>query len=117
MDASQAVLMWDRGALEIECERGAQVREGVETYVGRKVFGEGGDRVVRVTLSRVSEQGKKRVEARVSQEDTQGRTWGERVVTGDDSCSSLDEQLTLVVALMVDAPEPVAASEPPVPPP
>ncbi|RYZ03808.1 MAG: hypothetical protein EOO73_26610 [Myxococcales bacterium] len=119
MDASQAVLMWDRGSLEVGCERGAQVRQGVETYLGEKVFGERGDVIVRVALSRVQDRGKRRVEARVSQEDAQGRTWGERRVTGDD-CASLDEQLTLVIALMVDAPEPPAPSaplEPPLPPP
>lgn len=122
MEASLAELTWDRGALEAECDRSAQVREGVETYLGRKVFGADGDVVVRVTLTRTDEQGTRRVEARVSQQDAQGRTWGERTVTGDDTCSSLDEQLTLVVALMVDAPEPplaepVAAEAVPPPPP
>lgn len=118
MDASQAVLMWDRGALGAECDRATQVREGVETYLGHPVFGQSGDITVRVVLSRVEEKGKRRVEARVSQEDAQGRTWGERSVSGDENCASLDEQLTLVVALMVDAPEPVVAESPlPAPPP
>jgi hypothetical protein len=112
MDDSQAVLSWDRGALEIECDRSAAVREGVETYLGRKVFAASGDVTVRVSLARVEEAGKRRVEAKVSQEDAEGRTWGERRVTGEDSCDSLDEQLTLVIALMVDARAPIAAREP-----
>jgi hypothetical protein len=112
MDATPAVLLWDRGALEAECDRGAQVREGVETYLGRAVFADGGGHVVRVRLSRVEEQGKPRVVARVSQEDGSGRAWGERSVSGDESCASLDEQLTLVVALMVDAPNTPAPDEP-----
>lgn len=117
MEPTQAELTWDRGALEIECDRSAQVRDGVETYLGRKVFGAGGDLVVRVSLAWVEEQGRRRVEARVSQQDARGRTWGERVVTGDDRCESLDEQLTLVVALMVDAPEPAPEEPAPLPPP
>ncbi len=112
MDASQAVLEWDRGALEIECERSAVVRDGVEAYLGRKLFADAGDVTVRVSLSRVQEQGRARVEAKVSQRDAAGRTWGERSVSGDDSCASLDEQLTLVVALMVDTPTPPSEAEP-----
>src|SRR6185369_8188261 len=38
------------------------------------------------------------------------RAWGEREVVGDSSCASLDEPLTLVVALLVDAP--ARAAEP-----
>jgi hypothetical protein len=119
MDATPAVLVWDRGTLEVECERGALVREGVETYLGRSVFADSGGSTVRVKLSRIEEAGKRRVVAVVSQEDATGRAYGERSVSGDESCASLDEQLTLVVALLVDAPEPAApALEPePTPPP
>jgi hypothetical protein len=118
MDDSQAVLSWDRGVLELECDRSATVREGVEAYLGRKVFASSGDVIVRVTLSsKLEAQGKRRVEATVSQEDAQGRVWGERRVSGDASCDSLDEQLTLVIALMVDAPSPNLAAEPETPPP
>jgi hypothetical protein len=120
MDALTSVLIWDRGTLEAECERGASVREGVEAYLGRTVFADAGGNVVRVRLSRVEEQGKRRVVARVTQEDASGKAWGERSVSGDESCASLDEPLTLVVALLVDAPEPTTAVEPeraPPPPP
>jgi hypothetical protein len=120
MDATPAVLLWDRGTLEAECERGAQVKSGVEAYLGRAVFAESGASVVRVRLSRVEEQGKLRVVARVSHEDDSGKTWGERSVSGDESCASLDEQLTLVVALLVDTPNaatPAVEPEPLPPPP
>jgi hypothetical protein len=103
--APDAVLSWDRGALEAECDRAAIVREGVEAYLGRSVFAVDGSVVVRVRLERVQEVGRARVVARVSQEDASGKIWGERIVSGDEACSSLDEPLTLVVALMVDSPE------------
>jgi len=124
MDATPAVLLWDRGSLGAECERGKIVRDGVEAYLQRSVFVDSASNVVRVRLSRAIENGKSRVVAQVSQEDQSGRAWGERSVTGDEDCASLDEQLTLVVALMVDTPSanepaapeppPVAAPEPPV---
>jgi hypothetical protein len=126
--APDATLYWDRGALEAECDRAAVVREGVETYLGRSVFAVDGSLVVRVRLERVQEAGRGRVVARVSQEDASGKVWGERLVGGDETCSSLDEPLTLVVALMVDSPQapptepesqpspaPKPASEPPPP--
>lgn len=110
MDAPPAVLHWDRGALEIECDRAAIVRAGVEAYLGRSVFADDAELAVRVSLSRVEGQG---VVADVSQEDASGRVWGHRTVSGDASCASLDEPLTLVVALMVDSPaRPELASEP-----
>jgi hypothetical protein len=108
MDVPQAVLEWDRGALEAECERATMVQAGVETYLGRSVFSRDGELVVQVRLSRVEEAGTSRVVANVTQHDASGKVWGERTVTGDSSCASLDEPLTLVVALMVDAPTPLA---------
>lgn len=112
MDVPQAVLEWDRGALEAECERAATVQAGVEAYLGRSVFSRDGELVVQVRLSRVAEAGSPRVIANVTQHDASGKVWGERTVTGDASCASLDEPLTLVVALMVDAPTP-PTEEPP----
>lgn len=113
MDVPQAVLQWDRGALEVECERAASVQQGVETYLGRKVFAADGETVVRVTLSRVDEH----VVANVSQADATGKVWGERQVSGESDCASLDEPLTLVVALMVDSPRAEAEAAPPEAPP
>ena len=110
MDAGPAVLHWDRGALEAECDRGATVRAGVEAYLGRSVFADDGSLVVRVRLSRVAENGRAHVVANVTEETSDGRAWGEREVVGDSNCASLDEPLTLVVALLVDAPAP--ATEP-----
>lgn len=102
--APQAVLHWDRGALEAECDRAAVVQAGVEAYLGRIVFAADGAALIRVSLSRVEELGRMRVIAKVEQQDEHGQKWGERTVSGDESCDSLDEQLTLVVALMVDHP-------------
>ena len=112
MDAPLSVLQWDRGALEAQCDRAATVRAGVEAYLGRSVFGAEGPLVVRVRLSRVEENGRARVVAKVTQETSDGRAWGEREVVGDSSCASLDEPLTLVVALLVDAPTPAAEPAP-----
>lgn len=103
MDAPQAVLMWDRGALEVDCDRAAAVQAGVEAYLGRSAFAADGEVVVRVSLSRSVDGGAARVVAKVTQEDAGGRALGERIVS-ESSCASLDEPLTLVVALMLDAP-------------
>lgn len=125
MDATPVVLVWDRGTLEAECERASIIKDGVETYLSRAIFADSAERSVRVQLSRVEEHGRRRVIARVTQQDDEGRSSGERRVDGDESCASLDEQLVLVVALLVDTPdtaapsadpEPTPAPEPPLPP-
>ena len=127
MDAApQAVLTWDSGQLQAACERAAVVRQGVEAYLGRSVFAATGDVVVRVRLSRGDEP-RARVVATVTKETRDGKVWGERSVSGESDCESLDEPLTLVVALMVDTadaagtaetePETVVSPSPPSPPP
>ncbi len=113
--APQAVLEWDSGTLPADCDRAAIVRDGVETYLGRSVFAGDGQLLVRVSLSRVEEAGRSRIVARVSQQDASGKSWGERSVSGDSDCASLDEQVTLVVALMVDSPAPAAEAIEPEP--
>jgi hypothetical protein len=126
MDAApEAVLTWDRGQLQAQCERAAVIRQGVEAYLGRSVFAATGDLVVRVRLARSNDPGA-RVVATVTKEARDGTVWGERSVTGEAGCESLDEPLTLVVALMVDTvngpvtaetePEPVDSPAPPRPP-
>jgi hypothetical protein len=110
-----AVLEWDRGTLPAECDRAAIVREGVETYLGRSVFAPDGEVLVRVSLARVEESGTSRIVAHVSQRDESGKSWGERTVSGGADCASLDEQVTLVVALMVDSPAPAAEPSEPEP--
>ncbi len=105
----RASLEWDRGALAADCERATVVRQGVETYLGRAVFVADGAIVVRVRLELVNDAGGPHVVAHVSQRDASGKSWGERTVSGGPDCASLDEPLTLVVALMVDEP---AASRP-----
>jgi len=100
--APEVALHWDRGALGIECDRAAQVQAGVESYLGRSAFARDASNAVLVRLSRVEENGRVRVVASVSQEDGTGKAWGERSVSAE-SCQELDESLTLVVAMMVDA--------------
>lgn len=107
----QAILHWDRGALEAECDRATVVRGGVEAYLGRAVFSADGSIIVRVKLQR--EAGL--VVASVTREGEGGTAAGERTVTGDAGCASLDEPLTLVVALLVDAPAPPSAAVEPEP--
>lgn len=116
MDAApQAVLTWDRGQLQADCERAAIVRQGVDAYLGRSVFAPTGDIVVKVRLSRGDEPGA-RVVATVTKETRDGKVWGERSVSGETQCESLDEPLTLVIALMVDTAEaPVTAETEPEP--
>jgi hypothetical protein len=111
MDAApQAVLTWDRGQLQAQCDRSAIVRQGVDAYLGRSVFAPTGDVVVRVRLSRGDDPGA-RVVATVTKETRDGKVWGERSVSGDANCESLDEPLTLVIALMVDSAEAPATAE------
>lgn len=108
---AQAVLIWDQERLAPACDRSEAVKAGVEAYLGRPVFDGEPSLTIRVRVSR--ENGGAAV-ATVSQEDGSGRAWGERSVTGKD-CESLDEPLTLVVALMIDAGSTAAepgASEP-----
>jgi hypothetical protein len=102
--APQAILHWDRGVLGVECERGAVVQAGVEAYLGRSVFAADGSLLVRIKLARHEQHGSSHVVASVTHEDAMGTALGERTVSGDASCASLDEPLTLVVALLVDAP-------------
>jgi hypothetical protein len=64
------------------------------------VFGSDPSLLIRVRISRANGGGS--TVATVTQEDASGRAWGERSVSGKD-CESLDDPLTLVVALMVDA--------------
>lgn len=122
MDAApNAVLEWNQGALGAECARAEVVKRSVETYLGRSVFTASGDVVIRVTLKRLETPGARpQIVATVNQRDRGGKSWGERNVAGDADCASLDEPLTLVVALMVDSPiatETAATRPTPLPPP
>lgn len=105
MDAApNAVLEWNQGSLGAECARAEVVKRSVEAYLGRSAFAASGDVVIRVTLKRVEVPGSRpQIVATVDQRDAAGKSWGERNVAGDD-CASLDDPLTLVVALMADSP-------------
>jgi hypothetical protein len=113
---AQAVLIWDQersgnGASQV-CDRSDSVKAGVEAYLGRAVFGADPSLVIRVHISH--KPGDATTTATVTQEDATGKRWGERSLSAA-SCDTLDEPLTLVVALMIDAGSTAApsASQPP----
>jgi len=110
---AQAALIWDRGTLTRECDRSDAVKASVEAYLGRSVFSADASLLIRVRVTRESNDAPPL--AIVTQEDGSGRTWGERSVSGGADCASLDDPLTLVVALMIDsgssAPSPLAEPE------
>ena len=97
---AQAVLIWDQHGSAKACDRSEAVKAGVEAYLGRAVFGAEPSLTIRVRISGLT--GGTPAVATVSQEDGSGKAWGERSVSSND-CEGLDEPLTLVVALMIDA--------------
>jgi len=68
--------------------------------LGRDPFEESGPLTIRVSLRRAA--GGSAIIADVSKTDADGQVEGVRSVTGGDTCETLDEALTLVVALMLD---------------
>ena len=109
-----AALIWDGGQLPA-CDRSAVLRQNVGVYLGRDPFEDAAPLTIRVGLRRAPESGA--VIADVSEVDDQGHVLGVRSVRGGTSCETLDEPLTLVVALMLDgtpvAPERQPESAPP----
>ena len=94
-----ATLIWDGGQLPA-CDRSAALRKNVSVYLGRDPFEDDAGLTIRVAVRRAAEIGL--VVADVSEVDDQGHTLGVRSVPGGSSCETLDEPLTLVVALMLD---------------
>ena len=93
-----ATLVWDGGQIPA-CDRSGALRQNVGVYLGRDPFVAGAPLTIRVGLRRAPESGA--VIADVSQVDDEGHVLGVRSVRGT-SCETLDEPLTLVVALMLD---------------
>jgi hypothetical protein len=94
-----AALIWDGGQLPA-CDRSTALRKNVGVYLGRDPFEDDAPLTIRVGLRRAPETGA--VIADVSEVDGGGHVLGVRSVAGGASCETLDEPLTLVVALMLD---------------
>jgi hypothetical protein len=94
-----ATLIWDGGQLPA-CDRSTVLRQNVGVYLGRDPFEDDAPLTIRVGLRRAAETDA--VIADVSEVDEQGHVLGVRSVRGGASCETLDEPLTLVVALMLD---------------
>ena len=101
-----ATLVWDGGQLPA-CERSELLRKNVSVYLGRDPFEDGAPLTIRIGVRRAPDA--ETLIADVSEVDDQGHSLGVRSVHGGESCETLDEPLTLVVALMLD--EPLAVPE------
>ena len=103
------------------CDRSAELERSVAAYLGRDAFEADAPLTIRVGLRRGPDG--RAIIADISQIGEDGQVLGVRSVNGGESCETLDEPLTLVVALMLDAPpeEPrttvVPTPEPLTPPP
>ena len=117
-----AVLVWDAGQVSPACDRSAELERNVAAYLGRDAFEANAPVTIRVGLRRASED--QAIVAEISKIGEDGKVVGVRTVSGGATCETLDDPLTLVVALMLDAPleeqtpappptpEPVAPPEP-----
>jgi hypothetical protein len=115
-----AVLVWDGGQVSPACDRSAELEHNVATYLGHDAFEANAPLVIRISLRRGLNDGA--ITADISKIGEDGKVVGVRTVSGGKSCETLDEPLTLVVALMLDAPPdepspaPAPAPEPVAPP-
>ena len=96
-----AALVWDSAEVRPACDRAEQLRESVAVYLGRDAFEDDAPVIIRVRLRRAA--GSSTLIADVSKTDADGQIAGVRSVSGGDTCETLDEALTLVVALLIDA--------------
>ncbi|HET7543866.1 MAG TPA: hypothetical protein VFK05_28540 [Polyangiaceae bacterium] len=102
------------------CDRSAELERNVAAYLGRDPFEPHAPLVIRIGLRRGPDD--RAIIADISKLDEDGKVVGVRTVSGGATCETLDDPLTLVVALMLDAPpeepakapapEPVLAPEP-----
>lgn len=111
------------------CLQAAELARGVEDRLGHAVFGPDpqlridGEVTAEPAGSRRPGEAAPRWRARLTLVDDRGSVLGSREVTGtEESCRSIDQPLTLVVAVMIDplvlghAPPPPQTSAPPLPP-
>lgn len=96
-----AVLVWDGGQVNPVCERSAELERSVAAYLGREAFEANAPLTIRISLRRPDGR---TIFADVSKIGEDGQVIGVRSVSGGTSCETLDEPLTLVVALMLEAP-------------
>jgi hypothetical protein len=109
-----AVLVWDGGQVSPTCDRSAELERNVAAYLGRDAFEANASLIIRVGLRRGPDD--RAIIADISKTGEDGKVIGVRTVSGGATCETLDDPLTLVVALMLDAPpdeaEPAPAPTP-----
>ena len=114
-----AVLIWDGGQVSPACDRGEELKHNVAAYLGHEAFEANAPLTIRVSLRRSPDD--RGIVADISKIGEDGKVAGVRTVSGGATCETLDDPLTLVVALMLDAPPeeapqaPDAPLEPPAP--
>lgn len=114
-----AVLVWDGGQVSPTCDRSDELKRNVAAYLGREAFETDAALTIRIGLRRSAED--RGIIADISKIGEDGKVAGVRSVSGGANCETLDDPLTLVVALMLDAPPEeaprpsAAALEPPAP--
>src|SRR6185369_9102226 len=94
------------------CDRSAELARNVATYLGRDAFEANAPLSIRIGLRRGPDD--RALIADISKIGEDGKVIGVRSVSAGSNCETLDDPLTLVVALMLDAPPEEA---PPAPPP
>jgi len=115
-----AVLVWDGGQVTPACDRSAELARNVAAYLGRDAFEADAPLSIRIGLRRGPDD--RALIADISKVGEDGKVIGVRSVSAGGTCETLDDPLTLVVALMLDAPPeeappaPAPTAEPPVPP-
>lgn len=100
-----AALEWTVGEGAEDCQTEAEIKSEVEARLRRRVFvpHAEADVVLRARLSRSASSSGYDVVLELSTRD--GRRFGRRTLhTEEQSCEALDDSLTLVVALLLDAP-------------
>jgi hypothetical protein len=105
-----AVLVWDGGKVSPACDRSVELERNVAAYLGRDAFEVNAPLVIRIGLRRAPDG--RAIIAEISKIDEDGKVLGVRSVSGGTSCETLDDPLTLVVALMLDAPPEEAEAAP-----
>jgi hypothetical protein len=104
------LLEWSGPGPELDCLGEDRLKHAVNDYLGRDAFEPPAELVVRVTLERLPAR---HFHARIEVADTAGHTLGTREITSSSElCSSLDERLTLALALIAE-PAPEAPPAPP----
>ncbi|HKO47828.1 MAG TPA: hypothetical protein VJV79_08895 [Polyangiaceae bacterium] len=107
-----AILIWDGGQVAPACDRSAELAQNVTAYLGRDAFEADAPLTIRISLRRGPDSSV--IVADISKVAEDGKVFGVRSVSAGATCETLDDPLTLVVALMLDAPpeEPIQVLSP-----